>query len=344
MDNAHDFTVRLQDLLRRERVALAEFLVALADFDRRRLWMARGHASLFYFLHRELGLSKGAAWYRKTAAELIQRFPEIVEPLREGRLCLTTVVELSKVLTPENRDQVLPRFFQLSKSGAKEIAAEIRPDEAAPHRDVVTAARVPANAPVLALRGVSPDPGHGAVQPANQPAERHAGRPAPAPVAAPVPREGACSVAPLTADASRLHLTVSRGFLRKLEAARAALSHSRPRGSAQEILEAGLDLLLERHATRKGLSAKPRRDPPPSSAPRHIPAHVKRAVWKRDGGRCTWPLENGGVCGSMHRVEFDHVEPLGKGGPSTIDNVRLLCGAPDVSPRSVEESPGRSIT
>jgi hypothetical protein len=41
-----------------------EFLVALADFDRRRLWLELGHSSLFYFLHRELGLSKGAAFYR----------------------------------------------------------------------------------------------------------------------------------------------------------------------------------------------------------------------------------------------------------------------------------------
>ena len=69
----------------------------------RRRWLELGHSSLFYFLHRELGLSKGAAFYRKTAAELIQRFPEIVEPLRDGRLCLTSVVELAKVLTPENR-------------------------------------------------------------------------------------------------------------------------------------------------------------------------------------------------------------------------------------------------
>ncbi len=63
---------------------------------------------------------------RGTAADLVQRFPEIIEPLRDGRLCLTTVVELSKILTPENREEVLPRFFQLSKSEAKEVAVEIR--------------------------------------------------------------------------------------------------------------------------------------------------------------------------------------------------------------------------
>jgi hypothetical protein len=54
---------------------MADFLVALADFDRRRLWVELGYSSLFSFLHRELGLSKGAAFYRKTAAELVQRFP-----------------------------------------------------------------------------------------------------------------------------------------------------------------------------------------------------------------------------------------------------------------------------
>ena len=93
---------------------------------------------MFYFLHRELGLSKGAAFYRKTAAELIQRYPEVVEPLREGKLCITSVVELAKVITPENRGEVVPRFFHASKREAKAVAAELRPSEAAPHRDVVT--------------------------------------------------------------------------------------------------------------------------------------------------------------------------------------------------------------
>lgn len=85
MTSARDLSARLADLLRREHHALAEFLVALADFDRRRLWLDLGHASLFNFLHRELGLSKAAAFYRKAAAGLIQRFPEVVEPLRDGR-------------------------------------------------------------------------------------------------------------------------------------------------------------------------------------------------------------------------------------------------------------------
>jgi hypothetical protein len=113
---------------------MADFLVALADFDRHRLWLELGHASLFAFLHRELGLSAGAAFYRKTAAELIQRLPEVVEPLRDGRLCLTSICELAKVITAANRAEVLPRFFHTSKQEAKAVAAEIAPREAAPGR------------------------------------------------------------------------------------------------------------------------------------------------------------------------------------------------------------------
>lgn len=58
MTTARDLTIHLADLLRGERAALAEFLVALSQFDRERRWLELGHASLFYFLHRELGLSK----------------------------------------------------------------------------------------------------------------------------------------------------------------------------------------------------------------------------------------------------------------------------------------------
>ena len=104
MSNARIFADRLADLLRYERAAMADFLVALAEFDECKAWMELGYSSLFYFLHRELGLSKGAAHYRKTAADLVQRFPEIVEPLRDVRLCITSIVQLAKVLTPEKKD------------------------------------------------------------------------------------------------------------------------------------------------------------------------------------------------------------------------------------------------
>jgi hypothetical protein len=60
---------------------------------------------------------------------------------------LTSVFELSKVLTPENRDEVLPRFFLLSRREAKSVVAALRPDEAPARREVVTAIRVAGTSP-----------------------------------------------------------------------------------------------------------------------------------------------------------------------------------------------------
>jgi hypothetical protein len=129
----------------------------------------------------------------------------------------------------------------------------------------------------------------------------------------------------LDAELARMHVTVSRRFLEKLEAARDALAHACPGGSAAEILERGLDLVLAQRAKRKGLVEKPRKVPPPSSGDA-IPAHVKRAVWRRAGGRCEFRLESGEVCGSTHRLEFDHFPiPKARGGPATIENTRVAC-------------------
>ena len=330
MNTAHDFTKRLRDLLRREHVALAEFLLEVAAFDEKRLWVDLGHASLFDFLHRELGLSRSAAFYRKTAVALVREYREVAEALRSGRLCLMTVAEVARVLTRENRAEVLPRFFGLSKREAKVLAATILPCEDPPLRAVVTTVRAPSPAPALALVAPAPSTERPAAPPV-LPVERSAMREDPAAAeqarrAAAAPEPPATTTEPLTAELRRLHVTVTDRFLGKLEAVRAALSHSHPGASDDELLEMGLDLLLERSDRRKGLVKKPRQVPGPSADAGHVPAHVRRAVWERDGGKCQWPLASGGICGSTVRLELDHVIPRAAGGPSTVENCRILCG------------------
>jgi hypothetical protein len=131
-------------------------------------------------------------------------------------------------------------------------------------------------------------------------------------------------VQPLTAEQSRLHVTVSREFMRKLEAAQDALSRAMPDATPAEILEAGLELLLAQTAKRKGLVETPQRKVRPAKGD-HIPAHVRREVWKRDGGRCQHPLASGGICGATRHLELDHIKPRALGGASTADNLRVAC-------------------
>src|SRR5574341_2594286 len=256
-------------------------------------------------------------------------------------------------MTPENRAEVLPRFFHASKQQAKAVAAEIAPREAAPRRAVVTAF-APPPAPAKPFHLVETPAAQVclaasplALSQSFHPGETvaaHASDSAPqrdVPARAPAPRTAA---EPLTADLRRLHVTVSKRFLEKLEAARDALSPSHPGADAEAIREAGLDLVIERAAKRKGICARPKAEkasphPRPSSkesgardafpdgmgASRHIPVAVMREVWVRDGGCCQWPLDGGGICGSTHRLQFDHIQPVALGGKSTFENGRLLC-------------------
>jgi 5-methylcytosine-specific restriction endonuclease McrA len=280
---------RIAHLIQREQGAVVDVLLALAEFDRRRLYRELGHASLFDYLHRRRKLSRGAAHYRRVAAGLVERFPQIIEPLRDGRLCFTTVVVVAGVLTEENRAELLPRFFGLSKQEAQELAAEIRPREVVPARTVVTMSRVEIPAPMPA------------VAPKVHPGE----------LDMPRREEARTLVEPMTATASRMHITVSRDFVALLKKAKAGQSHVQPNATDEDVLRAALELLIEKQQKRRA----------------SVPAKVKREVRKRDGGRCQWPTHDGGICGATVRLEIDHVEPRGQGGPSTVENCRVLCKA-----------------
>jgi hypothetical protein len=53
--------------------------------------------------------------------------------------------------------------------------------------------------------------------------------------------------------------------------------------------------------------------PPPMS-------EIKRAIWRRDGGRCV-------DCGSSENLHFDEEIPRDRGGSVSLENTRLLCRA-----------------
>jgi len=57
---------------------------------------------------------------------------------------------------------------------------------------------------------------------------------------------------------------------------------------------------------------------------RYVPASVKRAVFERDGTRCTYvdPVL-GRRCTSTHQLQLDHVKPFAQGGETSVENLRV---------------------
>ena len=118
---------------------MADFLLALADFDGRSAGASSATPRCSPTSAGSSSSPTGAAHNRKPRPSSSSAFPEVEAALRSGELCFSTVNEVAKVLTPENKDEVLPRFFGLSRREAEQLAVSLRPAEVIPVRDVVTA-------------------------------------------------------------------------------------------------------------------------------------------------------------------------------------------------------------
>jgi 5-methylcytosine-specific restriction endonuclease McrA len=133
-------------------------------------------------------------------------------------------------------------------------------------------------------------------------------------------------VAPLTPEQYKVQFTVSRETHDKLRRAQELLRHSIPDGDPAVIFDRALTLLLDSVVKTK-LAQSTR----PVSAPRgcarhsrHIPAGVKREVWRRDEGRCAF-VGRQGRCSERSFLEFHHVLPFAEGGVPTTSNIQLRC-------------------
>jgi hypothetical protein len=125
---------------------------------------------------------------------------------------------------------------------------------------------------------------------------------------------------------TKLQLTVSPDLQAKLQRATDLMRHRNPSGDAAVVIEAALDLLiarLEKQVLCK--TDRPQTKPRPSRAG-YVPNAVRRAVFARDDGQCTFVDKSGERCPARGFVQIDHRHARGKGGsgkdPTTL---RVLC-------------------
>ena len=134
---------------------------------------------------------------------------------------------------------------------------------------------------------------------------------------------------PLAPERFALQVTIGQDTYDKLQYARSLLGHSLPAGEIAIVFDRALDLLIRQLEQRKfAATASPRNSPRRSTTERrHIPAHVRRTVWERDGGQCTFVSGSGRRCAARTRLEFDHMDEVARGGAATVERMRLRCRA-----------------
>ena len=292
-----------------EQRATADLIAALAEIDRRKLFLGQGCPSLFTYCTEVLHLSEHAAYSRIEAARAARRFPKVLDCLADGGLTLTAVCLLASVLTPENHEELLEAARHKSKRDVEHLVAMTRP-----RPDVSTVIR---KLPAFRLQDVAPTPILSACDTVPPP-----------PPAAPAPLPSrAAVVAPLAPERYKVQFTATREAYEKLRRAQALLRHVIPNGDPAAVFERALDALLADLERRKlAATTHPRQIKPIATGSRHIPAAVRREVWKRDGARCAF-VGATGRCPERGFLELHHVVPFAAGGDATATNIELRCRA-----------------
>jgi hypothetical protein len=144
----------------------------------------------------------------------------------------------------------------------------------------------------------------------------------------PVVKHPPAVVRPLAPERYKIQVTVSREAHDKLRRAQNLLRHVIPNGDPAAIVERALTLLLQDLERRKCATVtSPRESSSSSTDTRHVPAAVKREVWKRDEGCCAFVGNTGQKCAERGFLEYHHVVPFAEGGLTDASNLQLRCRA-----------------
>ncbi len=296
----------LKSAIARERNSTAEVLADIAEVDARKLFVPAGHPSMHSYCVRELRLSADAASKRIQAARVARQFPAIFHALADGRLHLSAVVLLAPHLKEGVAGELLAAAENKTKPEIERLLAE-----RFPRRDLASSVE-PIALPSSTLALDQYAPGH---------------------VESPIPGHLDAAIqhprmTPLAPQRFALQLTIGQQEHDELRYAQSLLGMTSSGDLPKVIGRAIHELVTRLEKQRFAATTRPRSGPRrPSANPRHVPAHVKNAVWERDGGRCTFVSDCGTRCPADARLEFDHIVPVASGGESTISNLRLRCRA-----------------
>jgi hypothetical protein len=321
----------LEQLVRTDRVTTARLIAHMAEFMARKLYLEDGYASMYDYCVGALGMSEDVACGRIRAARVARRFPRIFEALADGRMQLTGIVLLAPHLTQENAEELLTAAFHKSKRKIQLLLAERFPQPDLP-TFIESLAIQPMHSSVPARidhpTEAVPQPADSSV-PARMDLPTEAG-PRPAQTSVPARMDvPTARVTPRAPERFAWQVTVSQETQELLRQVQDLLGHDVAPGDLEAVLNFALRAAKQKLERRKFAATEQPRAGQRHSNPdaRYIPAEVRRAVWRRDGGQCTFVSETGHRCGERKDLNFDHIDPYARGGKATIGGLRLLCRA-----------------
>ena len=122
-----DLLANLSRLSSLEGETTVSIILHLSEVEKRKLYLEKGYPSLFGYCVNVLKYGEASAGRRVTAARSIEKFPELLEPLKERELSLSTICQISRVLTADNVTAVLEAIRGKSAHKVEQYVAELCP-------------------------------------------------------------------------------------------------------------------------------------------------------------------------------------------------------------------------
>ena len=122
-----ELLAHLKRLVRKEQEDIAQIVAHLAEVDRRGLALDRAFPSLFVYCVKELGYTEASAYSRIRAARAARIFPQVIDMLSAGELCLETILRLHPHLDGPEGARLLESAKNKSKRDVEAMVAGLSP-------------------------------------------------------------------------------------------------------------------------------------------------------------------------------------------------------------------------
>ena len=285
----------LKRMVADERKLLTTILHHLKEVEDRRLYLERGHSSLFAFVTEELGYSESAAQRRIQAMRLMRDVPKVEEKIESGKLTLSVASQVQSFLRSEEKRgeervmstpeklEVIEKLEGTSTRACERKLAEIQPVAKVPKEK-----ERPISNEMTLIQFVADDELMDGIERLKWLLSH---------------RNGERRLDELFRILVELGL--DKWDPERRESRRAKI---KSRASDKSLPAPAVDNTSLKHRRRS------------------ISAPVRDEVWQRDKGVCQYrdPV-TGRRCGSRHAVQIDHVIPVARGGTNDASNLRLLC-------------------
>lgn len=280
----------LKLLKAREDEVLVEVLEHIQEFERRKLHLKLGHPTLYGYLTEVLGYSESEAYRRIESSRFVKSNPELKALIKKGRLTLTSISEVRSAVRSIEKINQKP----ISRQEQIELAKAVV-DSSKKETQKILAQKLPEFKPVEYERKQE-----------------------------------------LVDGGIQITMRLTKPQREKVDTTKDILVRGGPVGNTATLLEKLCDFFMRKKdltqpkSTQSLNSRKETARKAPESTQQirpHISMNLRRAVFRRDNGRCQFKAPDGKTCNTTYNIAIDHIIPLSAGGPNTLENLRCLCRA-----------------